>query len=185
MTKRNVALISVLFLLLFVKFVLLPVNDAIDASREKVEELQNRKYKGESRLAYKETIEKNTLMLNEKMEVLLNRFKVVEDGSLARIEFQRQLETSAKEYGVKLKSITWNNITEERIGNAEIDLKFEAPFKAIMLLHNRVETFGFNVETKNIFINVSGQNLAAKNLGDANGRIVLQVSYLVRGDEDA
>ncbi len=166
--------------LLVMKFVILPVYDYRDELANQLESAQEHLAKRHKVFAEVELLKGEQAKIEETLSLLQGEFTQAIDHEFAKLTFQKKLEEQAREHGVVLQNIEWSEVVDGTPSSADLEVRFEAPFKSVMLFHSQLADAGYDVYTRELFTSVQRQRLGAKKLGNAKGTLSLSIYYLVQ-----
>lgn len=169
LTQNN--LLVILGLIIFVKFVLVPVIEWQDEAVLQLSALHKRLNKSESFINElpKLTSEK------EKLASYLNQLKSNVDTysniSNYQIGKQKDIETLFKQNSLTIKSFNWQDTIETDKGSQlKLMIQYSGMLKDFLSLHLQMSKFNQSVEVTNLGLNIRGQDEAS--MGIITGSIV-------------
>lgn len=181
--NRQVLLLAIVGALLFARFVWVPLNE----SRVEKQDIYTTKhaqfYKGEILLAQKNDIENALAEQNAKLEKYESIYPNADSTFAAQLKMQQNIQVVALDKKVQLDEVEWISTIPGNPEKALLELNFSANLKDLMYFFTEVEQLGPWISITQMQYRVDKQRVNWKRLGDAKGKMTLEVFYLNTGDK--
>lgn len=142
MPRNKVILLSLVGVLLVIKFVLLPLQQTQQDMYTQLEGLNKRLERSQALLAEKETLKQWQSTQQQQLQKLLQPYPEVANASQYRLTLQQQLQQLAAENQVSVTFFDWLTDTSLEVFNLQrgrISLRLEGDASRIMQLHLQLE----------------------------------------------
>jgi uncharacterized membrane protein YcgQ (UPF0703/DUF1980 family) len=173
--KKNIVLITILSVLVLVKFVLVPVFDWQNNKMEQITQLERKIKKSKD---YIVRLPEMTAQ-QEQLTTVINTYKeqtdTYNDIGRYKLNKQRQLEALFSQYNVEIKALNWRDeVSTEQGISIPMYLQFTGQLKSFINLKLDILASGSNIELEKFNLNIAGQ--LEKSLGRVNGNLTIVFS---------
>jgi hypothetical protein len=166
--------------LLFIRFVLLPLHEIRVEKTEILQAKYSRYIKGKDLLKQKEVLQTRVDEVNLRLSQYQSLYPTDLSSSKAQLTMQQQMQRLAQDKRIVLDEVEWVSTIEGNPEKALLEISFEGNLKDLMYFYTAIEQLGPWVSVTDIQYRVDEQRVNWKQLGQAKGKLTLEVFYLIK-----
>lgn len=179
--SRQSLLLCLVAILLVARFVVVPAGEYIEQLRDEADALTVRLSKAEQVIARRTDIEAKSAEVSAMLGKSKQQFPLNESTDVAKIAFQKQLETIASKHNVTLQSQEWLNVVQGNPEVATVEIRLTAHFPDLAAFQLEIESIGTWIVPAELDMRVANQKVRRKLLGTAQGKLTYKLFYMVGG----
>jgi len=179
---RQMFLLSIVAVLLVVKFIIVPVLDWQNEIKTEIENKSRQLAKMERATDNVDDYQRHIKELNQSIEHQLKLFYPFSLESKFKIDYQKRLEAIAAEHNVLLTNIGWNSVltvSEQRLEQYEVAVYYRGETIDFARFIKAIESTEQVTNVKDLNMSFRGQR--DEKLGKISGNFVLNF-YMVKGE---
>lgn len=176
MLQNKPLLLGIVALLLFVRFVAVPLQQHQQALHQQLDALTKRLQRSEALLQQQQQLELHQAEQQQQLSQILKPFPVVSSSSQYRLQLQQQLQQLAAAQGASVTFFDWLSDTPLQVFNMQrgrISLRIKGTAANVMLLQAQIEQQ---------FPHFMLRDLRSSWRGDLNQRSEIELTLLFEAD---
>lgn len=177
--KRQTILLIVVGLLLFIKFLYMPLIDMISEKHSLIESMQKRVAKGEALIETESALMAQEAKLDQYLGQSKANYPVVKSADITQLQFQRQIRNLADKHNISIESQEWTSTQTGTPSAAFLRIRVASNMENFPGFFMDLEKEGSWIALVDLNLDVKKQRLNYKRLGLTTGSLEFKISYML------